>query len=211
MAYYCRKCRRWHQSGAIAQRHKIFSARPTRSSHKPRFYKKTKKPRQTKRKTKKLSQKAPLLILTKKKPIVKPRVSTKPKAPRKAKIGLSKMRRGQLAMRPGDMHEKGMVKRLRAKTGMTHIQVMNLVNLAKKSDYIDVETEIMGSSGHSRDKTETYEYAKRNIMKKLERHGMVTTASKYNDEDYFDQMQDDYMREREWERTAKKWRRANLI
>jgi len=84
------------------------------------------------------------------------------------------MRLGQINMRPEDLYESQMVKRLRSGTGMTHVQVMNLVNLAKKDDYLDVETEISSIAGESRDKTELYEFAKRNIMKKLRRHQSIT-------------------------------------
>ena len=203
MAYYCRKCRRWHKGGSIAQRHKIFSARPSRVSHRPKLVKR--KP------ARKIKQNKPILTLIKKKKPAKVKTSTKKYAPRKAKIGLSRMRRGQLAMRPEDQYEKSMVKRLRAKTGMTHIQVMNLVKLAKKSDYIDVETEIMGSAGHSREKTETYEYAKNRILKKLDRQGIIKQQSKYNDESYFDNMQEDWQAQREWEKQAQKFRKKYAL
>jgi len=203
MAYYCRKCRRWHTGGAIAQRHKIFSARPKRSKFRPQ----TTKPRQTR----KIKQNKPIKALTIKKKPARVKTPAKPKPMRKAKIGLSKMRRGQLAMRPQDQYEKSMVKRLRSKTGMTHVQVMNLVNLAKKSDYIDIETEIASASGLSRDKTETYEFAKKNIMKKLHRSGDVQIQSKYNDPDFFDQMQEDWQRQQEWEAFNKKWRKKNNL
>ena len=203
MAYYCRKCRRWHTSGSIAQRHKIFSARPNRRSHRPKLVKR--KP------AIKLKPNKPILKITKKKKPVKVKLPVKKQKPRKAKIGLSRMRRGQLAMRPEDQYEKTMVKRLRSKTGMTHIQVMNLVKLAKKSDYIDIETEIMGSAGHSRDKTETYEYAKNRILKKLDQQGIVKQQSKYNDPDYFEQMQADWQAQMEWERQAQKFRKKHAL
>lgn len=91
---------------------------------------------------------------------------------RKPKTGLSlvsKTRRGQLRMRPSDIYEGQMVKRLRKQTGMTHVQVMNLVNLGKRSDYIDVETEIASVSGLSKQKEELYEFGKKRISKLLER------------------------------------------
>lgn len=72
-------------------------------------------------------------------------------------------------MRPKDQYESQMVKRLRSGTGMTHVQVMNLVNIAKKSDYIDVETEIASVRGHSKLKPELYEHAKKKILTKLDR------------------------------------------
>jgi len=111
----------------------------------------------------------PLLTITRKKKPKPRKVREKPTKLRKARIGLSKRRIGQIRMRPEDIYENQMIKRLRRGTGMTHIQVMNLVNLAKSSDYIDVETEIMGAGGHSGEKTEVYEFAKKSILKKLDR------------------------------------------
>jgi len=172
-------------------------------SHRPKLVKR--KP------ARKIKQNKPILTITKKKKPVKAKIPVKKYKPRKAKIGLSKMRRGQLAMRPEDQHEKNMVKRLRSKTGMTHIQVMNLVKLAKKSDYIDIETEIMGSAGHSREKTETYEYAKNRILNKLDRQGIVKQQSQYNDPDYFDRMQDEWQHQMEWERQAQKFRKKHSL
>jgi len=125
---------------------------------------------------------------------------------------LSRMRRGQLKMKPESIYEGQMVKRIRKKTGMTHIQVMNLVSLGKKSDYIDVETEISDVAGISKHKTELYEFAKKKINKKLERSGDVMVHSKYNDSDYYDDMQMEYDMRRNWELEAKKFKaKANLI
>ena len=203
MAYFCRKCRRWHTSGSIAQRHKIFSAKPNRRSHRP------KQPvLHRKRKTK---QNKPILTIKKKRKPTRVNVSTKIKKPRKPRNGLSRMRRGQLAMRAGDQYEKNMVKRVRSKTGMTHIQVMNLVNLAKKSDYIDIETEITSASGHSRNKTEVYEYAKNNIIKKLNQQGYIEKQSKYTDSDYYDNMMDEYKHQMEWEKQSQRFRKKYAL
>lgn len=212
MAYYCRKCKRWHTGGQIARSHTVFSARPPRSGLRPQ----TTRKRQTipikRQPSRKIIKKKPILaVIKKKKPV---RVKTKDAftPARKPRMGLSRMRRGQLAMKPGDIHENKMVQRLRSKTGMTHVQVMNLVNLAKKSDYIDVETEILGAGGLSRDKTETYEFAKKRILKKLDQFGDIMTTSKYNDPSYFEDMQADYLHQLEWERQAKKFKKkANLI
>lgn len=81
-------------------------------------------------------------------------------------------------MRSADPHERQMVKRIRNKTGMTHIQVMNLVNLAKKSDYIDVETVISSVAGESGYPTELYEFAKRKIVKELKHQGKIERSAK---------------------------------
>lgn len=212
MAYYCRKCRRWHTGGKIARAHTVFSARPPRSGLRP----KTTHKRQTRpikrQPSRKIIKKKPILTITKKKKPAKGKTRDVFTPARKPRMGLSRMRRGQLRMNPDDLHEKKMVQRLRSKTGMTHVQVMNLVNLAKKSDYIDVETEIMGAGGLSKDRTETYEFAKKRILKKLDQFGDIMATSKYNDPSYFEDMQSDYLHQLEWERQAKKFKKkANLI
>lgn len=169
--YYCWKCRKWHRTGKIAQKHKVFSAkkvrpgRPNLSSFRPKI----KRTQPTPKAVKKLRQRVPVLIVKPKRKLVSTKPSKVKNELKQPRGGLSLMRRGQLAMRPEDHYESQMVKRLRRDTGMTHVQVMNLVNLAKKDDYIDVETEISGVAGESRDKTEIYEFAKRRIIKKLKR------------------------------------------
>lgn len=177
--YYCWKCRAWHKSGSIARRHKIFSVTSkSKRQIKPRV---KPKPLRILRPTKKIKEKYGLTITKKIKPVARARPSEKRAPLRKAKTGLSltsKTRRGQIRMRSADPHERQMVKRLRNKTGMTHIQVMNLVNLAKKSDYIDVETIISSVAGESRYPTELYEFAKRKIVKRLRQEGSIERSVK---------------------------------
>ena len=209
MAYYCRKCKRWHTGGQIARAHTVFSARPPRSSNRPQTTRKRQKKEIKRQPHRKIIRNKPELVITRKKKVVKPKPQPKFLKARKPSIGISKRRRGQLRMKTYDVHENQMIKRLRSKTGMTHVQVMNLVHLAKKSDYIDIETEIMGASGLSREKTETYEFAKKRIMKKLERSGDVMVDSKYSDPCFFDDMQRDYEERLEWERQAKKFKKKH--
>lgn len=93
-------------------------------------------------------------------------------------LGLSRSRIGQKRMRPGDLYEKQMVGRLQRQTGMTHFQIMNLVNLGKQSDYIDVETEIASVAGHSAWKPEIYERAKKNLTERL--HSEQSATHRYS-------------------------------
>lgn len=182
MAYYCKRCKKWHYRGRIARAHTVFSAKPKRPktrSFKPVFTQKRQKIK------KPLNPPKNLLAATKIPKRKKP--DTKWAPFKKPKTGLqlvSKKRRGQLNMTTTDIYERGMITRIRKKTGMTHVQVTNLVNLAKKSDYIDVETEIGGVSGFSKERPELYEFAKKNIMKKLERHNNIMAESKYTDPSY---------------------------
>ena len=191
MAYYCKRCKKWHYRGRIARAHTVFSAKPKRPrSFKPVFA-------QKRQKIKKLLTPPKNLLTATKTP---KRKKPDPKwAPfKKPKTGLqlvSKKRRGQLNMTTTDIYERGMITRIRKKTGMTHVQVMNLVNLAKKSDYIDVETEIGDISGLSREKPELYEFAKKNIMKKLKRHNNIMAESKYTDPSYYNSMWSDWQEE----------------
>ena len=198
MAYYCRKCKRWHTGGKIARAHTVFSARPPKSGLRPKTTKKyTKKLRHTK----KIKNKQPLLVIKhkKKKTKGKPKDTFTPL--RQPSIGLSKSRKGQLRMKPQDLYENKMVKRIGKKTGMTHIQVMNLVKLGQQNDYIDVETEIISTSNLSKDRTETYEFAKKRLLRILEKQGQIMNTSKYSDPDYFEEMQQDWL---ERERRRKK-------
>ena len=194
MAYYCRKCKRWHTGGKIARAHTVFSARP----------KTTRKRQVVLQPHRKIIRNKPELVITRKKKPVKVKPQPKFLKARKPSIGISKHRRGQLRMKTYDVHEKQMLQRLRDKTGMTHVQIMNLVHLAKKNDYLDIETEIMGASGLSRDRTETYEFAKKRIMKKLERSGDIMVTSKYSNVDYFDMMQDDWLEQEKRRKKNKK-------
>ena len=191
--YYCWKCRTWHKHGSIAQRHKIFSvpskSKKTRVKLKVKPLAKT-KPIWKPKKTKKYG-----LTITKKK---KPKTQIKPvkRIPlRKPKTGLSLMsrsRRGQIRMRSSDIYERQMIARLRKTTKMTHIQIMNLVNLAKKSDYIDIETIISSVAGESSYPTELYEFAKRKIKKQLNMETGETMEGKYADESYYNLMMEDW-------------------
>jgi len=194
LAYYCRKCKRWHTGGKIARAHTVFSARP----------KTTRKRQVVLQPHRKIIRNKPELVITRKKKPVKVKPQPKFLKARKPSIGISKHRRGQLRMKTYDVHEKQMLQRLRDKTGMTHVQIMNLVHLAKKNDYLDIETEIMGASGLSRDRTETYEFAKKRIMKKLERSGDIMVTSKYSNVDYFDMMQDDWLEQEKRRKKNKK-------
>ena len=204
MAYYCRKCKRWHTGGKIARAHTVFSARPPRTTFRPQTTRKKQKREIKRQPRRKIIRNKPELVITRKKKPVKVKPQPKFLKARKPSIGISKHRRGQIRMKTYDVHEKKMLQRLRDKTGMTHVQIMNLVHLAKKNDYLDIETEIMGASGLSRDRTETYEFAKKRIMKKLERSGDIMITSKYSDPDYFDEMQNDWLERERRRKKAKK-------
>ena len=190
--YYCWKCRCWHKHGSIARRHKIFSVpsktKKTRVKLRVKPLAKT-KPIWKPKKTKKIYG-----LTIKKKPKIQTH-SVKKTPLRKPKTGLSlmsKSRRGQLQMRSSDIYERQMVARLRKTTRMTHVQVMNLVNLAKKSDYIDIETVISSVAGESSDSTELYEFAKRKIKKQLSMESGEAGDSKWADESYYNLMMDEW-------------------
>lgn len=100
------------------------------------------------------------------------------KAFRKPSLGFSRTFLGQKRMRPQNIYEKQMVGRLQRQTGMTHFQIMNLINLGKQSDYIDVETEIASVAGHSAWKPEIYERAKKNITERL--HSEQSATHRYS-------------------------------
>lgn len=68
-------------------------------------------------------------------------------------------------MTPVDVHERGMVERIRRQSGMTHGQVMSLVSKARESDF-DVEHEVDWNL--SRDRKEQYELASRQMYEKLD-------------------------------------------
>lgn len=204
LAYYCRKCKRWHTGGKIARAHTVFSARPPRTFLRPETTRKRQTKPITRQPQRKKLKKQPILTITKKKKPVRAETKAVFKKARKPSMRISKRRRGQLRMKTYDVHENKMLQRLRDKTGMTHVQIMNLVHLAKKSDYLDIETEIMSASGLSRDRTETYEFAKKRIMRKLEMSGQVMTTSKYSDPDYFDDMQNDWLEQEKRRKKAKK-------
>jgi hypothetical protein len=108
------------------------------------------------------------------KPARRAKTSTARKAFRKPSLGFSRTFLGQKRMRPENVFEKQMVHRLQRQTGMTHFQIMNLVNLGKQSDYIDVETEIASVAGHSAWKPEIYERAKKNITERLQSEQSAT-------------------------------------
>ena len=97
----------------------------------------------------------PTLIITKKPKQVK-RKKEQYTPFRKANVGYSKRRRGQLAMRPRDSYERQMVQRITRQSGMTHLQTMHLVNKARDSDF-DIEHGIDWKS--SKDPLEAYESA----------------------------------------------------
>jgi hypothetical protein len=159
-----------------------------------------KKPRRKPKHVRKKPLAKPVLVIKKKKPIKKAKPRKKKYKLRKAKIGLSKRRRGQLAMRSEDIYERQMIRRLVRQTGMTHMQVKHLVNLAKKSDYIDIETVIGSVSGESTDKTELYEFAQRKIRKTLKAEGKITKSAKEIEWEMekYGAMYDDWLRRKAW-------------
>jgi len=96
---------------------------------------------------------------------------------KKSKHGKSKSRKARERLTFTDPYEKQMASRLQKKTGMTYLQIANLVKEAKKSDYIDIETEISSVAGESTQKTELYEAAMRRIKKKTKREKTYTEYS----------------------------------
>ena len=139
--YYCTRCRRWHNRGSIARKHRVFA-------------KQIRKPIKTRKKSAKH-----IFIKPKRQPLKKPTGS------------LSKRRRGQLRMKATDPYQRQLIKKLMQKTGMTYFQIKNLINLDPHDDIVDIETEISSASGHSNDPLEVYEYAKKKIVKKIRRAG----------------------------------------
>jgi len=93
-----------------------------------------------------------------------------------SKHGKSKSRRGRERLTFSDPYERQMAKRLQRQTGMTHMQVSNLIREAKKSDEIDVETTIGRVQGLSKKKTELYESAKKDIRERLNMEKSVTDS-----------------------------------
>lgn len=72
---------------------------------------------------------------------------------------IAKKRRGQLLMKPENMSEKSMAKRIREKSGFSHIEVMHLIRLARDSDF-DLECEV--------DWNQDYDIAKKTILEALD-------------------------------------------
>jgi len=117
----------------------------------------------SKRSIKKISKRKskPILIKTKK------RIQKKPirKIPlKKAKIGYSKKRRGQLMMKPRDIYEKQMIQRIQHKSGMTYIQATHLVRKSRETD-TDIEHKIDWTL--SKDKSEQYEQATKQLTREI--------------------------------------------
>jgi len=103
------------------------------------------------------------LIITKKVKQAKKQASKKTPL-RKARVTYSKRRLGQIAMRPQDIYEKQMARRIQQQSGMTHIQVMHLIRRSRESD-IDIEHKIDWRL--SRDKAEQYEMASEALEKEI--------------------------------------------
>ena len=103
----------------------------------------------------------------KKKAVVKTRKkpSIKPASLKKYKGTKSRSRRSRERMALADPYERQMAQRLRKSTGMTHLQVTNLINEGKKSDFIDIETVIGSVAGESNRREELYESAKKKLRK----------------------------------------------
>lgn len=158
------------------------------------------KPRRKPKHVRKKPLAKPVLVIKKKKPVAKGKPRKKKYKLRKAKIGLSRRRRGQLAMRSEDIYERQMVKRIVKRTGMTHIQVKHLVNLAKKSDYIDIETVVSSVAGESKNKAELYEFARRKIRKTLKAEGKITKTAKEIgwEMEKYGAMWDDWLERKAW-------------
>jgi len=105
----------------------------------------------------------PVLVITrKKKPIKKPVIKKVPL--RKAHVTYSKKRLGQLSMKPRDIYEKQMVKRIQRKSGMTYIQSMQLAKKARESD-VDIEHKVDWKLSKSR--TEQYEMGLKSLEKEI--------------------------------------------
>jgi len=77
------------------------------------------------------------------------------KKSKKNKNGLSIRRQNQLAMKPRDITERNLAARIRRKSGLSHVEVMHLINLSRESDF-DLEFLIDWDQG--------YEYAKKIIL-----------------------------------------------
>jgi len=119
------------------------------------------------RHSKKHKQKKAVVKIRKKPSVPKIKPSIKPATLKKYKGTKSRSRRLRERMNLSDPYEKQMAQRLRRSTGMTHIQITNLINEGKKSDFIDIETVIGSVAGESNRKHELYESAKKKIRKKV--------------------------------------------
>jgi len=111
----------------------------------------------------------PVLIITKK-------TKSKPKKKKKAvlkkpNIGYSRSRRSQLLIKPTDVYERQMAKRIQKKSGLTHIQVMHLIRKSRETDF-DIEHGIDWNL--SNDRTEQYEMALRSMEKQIDPIGKKT-------------------------------------
>lgn len=112
--------------------------------------------------TRKMPKGYGLIITKKKKPVKKIKIKKVPL--RKAKIGYSRQRRGQLAMKPQDIYEKQMIQRIQRKSGMTYFQAIHLVKKARERD-IDIEHKIDWKL--SKDRSEQYEQALKQLHKEI--------------------------------------------
>jgi len=175
MAYYCTRCHRWHYSGDVAKKHRTFASINKRLQAKGRKIREKRAKLFRAPKIKQYKKKKPIkpikpIMRKSKKPvlIIKTKKKQKPIKPiqlRKPTGKISKRRRGQLAMKPVDVHERAMAKRIQRQSGMTHIQVMHLIKGARETDF-DIEHGIDWRL--SKDRSEQYEFAQKQMYQAIE-------------------------------------------
>jgi len=123
-------------------------------------------------------------IKVKKPKIPSKKVKVEKKAPlRKAKVGLSRMRKSQLMLKPVDIYEKQMAQRIQRKSGMTYVQTMHLIRKAR--DY-DIDIEHVIDWNLSKDKQETYELASKQLEKELLGHKLYREKKMWQDPEYME-------------------------
>jgi len=130
-----------------------------------------------------VAKKQPKKIVVKKKQVKSKKKIVVKKPLRKAKTGLSRMRRSQLMLKPVDIYEKQMAQRIQRKSGMTYVQTMHLIRKAR--DY-DIDVEHLIDWKLSKDKREVYEFATKQLEKLLEGHELYKEHRKWHDESYWE-------------------------
>lgn len=78
--------------------------------------------------------------------------------PHSPKKNISKMRRGQLMMKPENLSEKMTAQRIKKQSSLSHIEIMHLIRMARDTDY-DLEHEIDWQH-------ESYNTAKKKILRR---------------------------------------------
>jgi hypothetical protein len=129
--YYCLRCKRVHGSGLVSKQHKVFASRAW------------------KHKNTSSSFHIPMTTTIK-----VPKVRVSDFLP--SHLGLSRSQKSRNLLKPMDIHERALASRIQEKSGMTHIQTMQIIRKSRDSDF-DIEHGI--DWGLSKDRKETFEFA----------------------------------------------------